>query len=411
MNRCDVIVIGAGPAGTVAAKILHDAGLSVTVVEAQPFPRFVIGESLLPNCMAILERCGMAQAVENAGFQLKTGAVFVRGDQHQVIDFRENFEENTWGTTFQVQRARFDAVLATEAQRAGVPIHFETTVTQAKVQPGECSVTCRDADGMESVIQASFIVDASGYGRVLPQMLGLVRPPALADRRALFTHLKDRVSDPDYDREKILITVHPERHDIWYWMIPFSDGTSSVGVVYPDGDPAYGPAAGDTDDQQIFTRLLGETALGTLLSQATPVRPLGSLVGYSAQSEALYGPGYALLGNSAGFLDPIFSSGVTIALYSAELAAAALIRQFKGESVDWAQDYAAPLTIGVETFRSCVESWYKGPLQEIIFNQPKDDNPLKRMVVSILAGYAWNPKNRLVTQTDRYLTMLYDLCA
>ena len=118
-----------------------------------------------------------------------------------------------------------------------------------------------------------------------------------------------------------------------------------------------------------------------------------------------------LLGNSAGFLDPVFSSGVTIALHSAELAAKALIARHNRKSVDWNLDFADPLSKGVDTFRAYVDAWYDGRLQTIIFNQPDDDSQLKRMVVSILAGYAWNMENPLVAKTERYLEMLHDLCA
>ncbi|WP_339859514.1 NAD(P)/FAD-dependent oxidoreductase [Thalassospira alkalitolerans] len=405
--ECDIAVIGAGPAGSVVAKFLHDAGLAVTVLEAQTFPRFVIGESLLPNCMNVLERANLLPAVEAAGFQFKNGAVFECADQYMSIDFRENFERTGWGTTFQVQRAQFDQILADETARAGVDIRFGHKVTSANLSDGHCSLGFEDADGKPGELRAGFVVDASGYGRVLPRMLGLARADKSIERRALFTHMRDRISDPGYDREKILITVHPTRHEIWYWLIPFSDGTASVGVIYPDNDPAF---VGMTD-QDIFKRLIDDTRLGSLLINAEPIRELVSIAGYSAQSEKLHGDGYVLLGNSAGFLDPVFSSGVTIAMQSAEMAASVLINRHRGQSIDWNKDFAEPLSKGVDTFRSYVDAWYDGRLQAIIFNQPDDDSQLKRMVVSILAGYAWNIENPLVDKTERYLEMLHDLCA
>jgi flavin-dependent dehydrogenase len=406
MHDCDIAIIGAGPAGAVAAKFLHDAGLQVTVLEAQTFPRFVIGESLLPNCMNILERAGLLDAVEQAGFQFKNGAVFERGPQYQSIDFRKNFEEGGWGTTFQVQRARFDKILADQANKAGVDIRFGHKVTHADLQDGNCTLTFENDQGQTAQLRSGFVLDASGYGRVLPRMLGIARSDHSVERRALFTHMQDHISDPDYDREKILITVHPDHHDIWYWLIPFSDGTASVGVIFPDQDPKW---AG-MEEQDIFDKLISDTRLGTLLAKAEPVRPLGAIAGYSAQSDQLFGDGYALLGNSAGFLDPVFSSGVTIALQSAEMAARALIERHHGNAIDWQNEYATPLEQGVATFRSYVDAWYDKRLQTIIFNQPTDDTQVKRMVVSILAGYAWNMDNPLVSKTDHYLKMLHDLC-
>jgi len=406
MTDCDIAIIGAGPAGTVAAKCLCDAGLTVIVLEAQTFPRFVIGESLLPHCMNVLERAGLLDAVEKAGFQHKNGAVFERGSLYQSIDFRENFEDTGWGTTFQVQRSRFDHILAQTTIDAGVDIRFGHKVTDAVLRDGNCTLDYENDSGQTGRIRSTFVLDASGYGRVLPRMLGIIKSSQSTERRALFTHLRDHIFDPDYDREKILITVHPVRPEIWYWLIPFSDGTSSVGVIYPDQDPEFD----GLDDQAIFDRLIGDTGLGPLLAKAEPTRPLNAIAGYSAQSDTLFGDGYVLLGNSAGFLDPVFSSGVTIAMHSAELAAKALIARHTGQAVDWNSDYAIPLNRGVETFRAYVDAWYDGRLQTIIFNQPDDDTKLKRMVVSILAGYAWNLDNPLVSKTDRYLEMLHDLC-
>lgn len=405
---CDIAVIGAGPAGTTVAKLLHDAGIHVTVLEAQAFPRFVIGESLLPNCMNVLERAGFLDALENAGFQHKNGATFECGDQYRAIDFQQNFEAAGWGTTYQVKRAEFDHILANEAIRTGVDIRFEHKVTTVQATDGDCRIMYQDRSGTSSELRAGFIVDASGYGRVLPRLLGLMHPPKSISRRALFTHVTDRIDDPHYDRNKILITVHPDRSDIWYWLIPFSDGMSSVGTIFPKKDPTFTGMS----EQDIFDRLISETRLGQLLSTAEPTRPLQSISGYSAESEQLCGDGYVLLGNSAGFLDPVFSSGVTIALHSAELAANMLIARHKGQHpLDWDTGFSEPLSHGIATFRSYVDAWYDGRLQTIIFNQPDDDSQLKRMVVSILAGYAWNMKNPLVAKTDRYLEMLHDLCA
>ena len=406
MHDCDIAIIGAGPAGAVAAKLLHDAGMHVTVLEAQTFPRFVIGESLLPNCMNILERAGLLDAVQKAGFQFKNGAVFERGPLYQSIDFRKNFEPSGWGTTFQVQRARFDKILTDTAIAAGIGIRFAHKVTEASLTDGDCQLTFQNDRGETGKLRASFVLDASGYGRVLPRMLGIARSGQSIERRALFTHVQDNMSTTDHDRNKILITVHPTHQEVWYWLIPFSDGTSSVGVIFPDQDPRWS----SMDEQAIFDQLIADTRLGTILADARPIRPLNAIAGYSAQSDQLFGDGYALLGNSAGFLDPVFSSGVTIAMQSAEMAANVLINRHNAENVDWQNDYAIPLERGVATFRSYVDAWYDGRLQTIIFNQPTEDTKVKRMVVSILAGYAWNLDNPLVSKTDHYLKMLHDLC-
>jgi flavin-dependent dehydrogenase len=146
-----------------------------------------------------------------------------------------------------------------------------------------------------------------------------------------------------------------------------------------------------------------------LLARAEQIRPAGVIAGFARKVDRLTGPGFALLGNAAEFLDPVFSSGVTIALKSAILAGRALDRKFNGETVDWMADFEAPLKRGVNTFRSYVESWYDGSLQEIIFAQPKRTTEVKRMIISVLAGYAWDEDNPFVRDPKRYLASVRKL--
>ena len=148
-----------------------------------------------------------------------------------------------------------------------------------------------------------------------------------------------------------------------------------------------------------------------LVNAEWDVMPVRQIVGYSANVSSLVGPGYALLGNAGEFLDPVFSSGVTIAFKSAQLAADCLERQFAGETVDWEQDFSEPLRMGVRTFRRFVESWYAGGFQNIIYHQ--DQQPeVKRMICAILAGYAWDRNNPYVADDNgRRLRVLEELCS
>ncbi len=216
--------------------------------------------------------------------------------------------------------------------------------------------------------------------------------------------MEDRISDPDFDRNKILIMVHPTRKDVWYWLIPFSNGTSSVGVVFTPTDQE------ETDKEALFANLLGETRMGELLQSATPTRDIGTMSGYSCNVSTLHGPGYALLGNAAEFLDPVFSSGVTIALHSAELAVPQVVRELNGHRAEWEEAFAKPLKHGVDVFRVFVEAWYEGSLQDIILRHPEGDQEVSRMMVSILSGYAWSDKSPLVQKPKRYLKLLKAIC-
>src|ERR1700722_132052 len=229
-EHSNVLIIGAGPAGSVAAGMLRKKGRQVLVLERETFPRFSIGESLLPQSMEFIEQAGMLRAVVEAGFQYKNGATFVRDDLYTELDFR-NKHSVGWGTTYQVQRAPFDHLLAREAERMGAEVRFRHEVIAADVSGDRPVVQVRSPDGDVYSVDASFLLDASGFGRILPKLLRLERPSDFPVRGAIFTHIQDRIELGAFDRNKIRITVHPEEVDVWYWLIPFSDGRCSLGVV------------------------------------------------------------------------------------------------------------------------------------------------------------------------------------
>ena len=399
-----VIIIGAGPSGSIAGALLNNLGYQVTILERQLFPRFSIGESLLPQCMEFVKQAGMMEAVVNAGFQFKNGAYFVHQDKHTAFNFEEKFTPGI-GTTFQVQRARFDELLAKEAERMGVEIRWQMEVTNVDVSGDKPTLDVRDESGNMTRYEADFVLDASGFGRILPRLLDLESPSGFPVRKALFGHIEDNIDNTKFDRNKILITVHPDYKDVWFWLIPFSNGRSSIGVVaeadfYPEGE----------SNEAMLKKLINDDDnLRIVLKNAVFDDQINSIVGYSANVKSLYGKGYALLGNAGEFLDPIFSSGVTIAMKSASLAAAILDRQFKGKTVNWQSEYAQPLQRGVNTFRVFVDAWYEGRFQDAIFH-PKQQPDVKAMISSILAGYAWDEANPYVKNARSRLDTLVELC-
>lgn len=406
MENCDVLIIGAGPAGSVAAALLRQQGRHVLIVEREQFPRFSIGESLLPQSMAYLEQAGMLKAVVEAGFQYKNGAAFARGDRNTAFDFRDKHSPG-WGTTYQVQRAHFDHVLASEAARYGAEVRYRHEVIGVDTDRDKPRVTVKSPQGEHYTIEAGFILDASGFGRILPRLLQLETPSNFPVRGAIFTHVDDGISQRTFDRNKILITVHPEHCDVWYWTIPFSGGRCSLGVV---AETSFLERYKGSDTERLQALVNEDPSLKHLLEHAKWDTPARQIVGYSANVKSLWGKGYALLGNAGEFLDPVFSSGVTIAFKSASLAAAALSRHFAGETVDWQNDYAAPLKKGVDTFRVFVESWYAGGFQKIIFHEGGQPE-VRRMISAILAGYAWDQTNPYVRETRRHLATLEELCS
>ena len=406
MERRQVVVIGAGPSGAIAGALLKRNGHDVLIIERQHFPRFSIGESLLSHCLDFIEEAGMLDAVQAAGFQLKNGAAFAWGERYSAFDFRDTFS-NGKPTTFQVQRAEFDKLLADQAALQGVEIRYGETVSAVDIESSNPMLDVVREDASTYRIKADFILDASGYGRVLPRLLDLEAPSNFPVRQAVFTHVEDRINCEGFEREKILITTHPTQRDIWFWTIPFSNGRCSVGVV-----AAAEHFADRSEDLDLCLRsFIDETpGLQKVLANAvwdTPARTIG---GYSTNVKTLHGPGFALLGNAAEFLDPVFSSGVTIAMRSASMAAGVLHRQLQGEAVDWQTEFAEPLKRGVDTFRCYVEGWYAGTFQDVIYH-PDSSPQIRRMICSILAGYAWDETNPFVSEPKRRLRMLSDICA
>ncbi|MCQ8105404.1 NAD(P)/FAD-dependent oxidoreductase [Methylomonas sp. SURF-2] len=402
----DVLIIGAGPAGSVAGRMLRRLGHKVVILESQRFPRFSIGESLLPQCMPFLEAADMLDAVGAENFQFKNGAAFSHAGKLTEFDFRQKFTPG-WGTTFQVPRARFDQVLADSAEESGVCIHYQHNIVAADFgTPGQARLSGVDAEGASRDWTARLVLDASGFGRVLPRLLDLETPSSLPARQALFTHIEDRIGTPDYDRNKILIAIHPDRHEIWYWLIPFSNGRSSLGVVVPQG---FLDGRDGTPLEILRGLALEEPRLAELLIHSRFDSPANTIGGYSANVSRLSGAGFALLGNAGEFLDPVFSSGVTIALKSAALAVPLADRQLRGQSVDWHTDYELALRKGIEVFRAYVEAWYDGRFQRVIFDQCRLDS-VKAMVSSILAGYAWDETNPMTQRCGKRITAIAEIC-
>ncbi|MEZ9724180.1 NAD(P)/FAD-dependent oxidoreductase [Vibrio splendidus] len=404
-----VVIIGAGPSGSIAASLLHKKGIDVRVIEKSLFPRFSIGESLLPACMEVIEQAGMSEAVADANFQFKDGAAFRKNGVYTAFNFEDKFSAGP-GTTFQVQRGVFDKVLADTAEAQGVAIDYQHELMGINFTEDSTILDVQVLDGERYQLDAQYVLDGSGFGRVLPKMLDLEEPSSLPPRKAIFTHINDHISatetDLEYDRNKILISVHPTNPDVWYWLIPFSNGVSSFGIV---GEPKFFESYPEDKIAAIKQLATEEPGLAEILANAEYPNLAGEIGGYSANVKHLATDKYALLGNAGEFLDPVFSSGVTIAMKSAQFAVECVEKQLNGEKVDWDRDYADALMVGVNTFRTYVEGWYSGTLQDVIFYQ--DPNPkIKQMVCSILAGYAWDQTNPYVKESKRRLTTLAEIC-
>jgi flavin-dependent dehydrogenase len=395
----DILIIGAGPAGSLAAALLYREGFRLLVVEKQNFPRFVIGESLLPSSMALLERAGLLDPIEKQGFMRKYGAVFFRGNQTCNFDFA-NQSTQGFKYTFQVTRADFDKTLADAVAARGVEILYGRSVSDVSFGDSYSRVTLEEPGGSKRTVTARFVLDCSGYGRVLPRLLDLEVPSSFPPRESLFTHVTGDRRPEGREEGKIWVCIHPG--GAWIWIIPFSNGNTSVGIV---GDSEFFQHFAEEPETRLREIVMSDPNAAARLVGMKVLFPPQRIGGYSCAVKTVFGPQYALVGNATEFLDPVFSSGVALALESSQRAAQVLTRHLRGETVDWQREYAEYIKHGIDTFRSYVSAWYDDKLPQIFF-APQRDPDIMKQICSVLAGYVWDKSNPYVTQAERALSLL-----
>jgi flavin-dependent dehydrogenase len=394
----DVLIIGAGPSGSVASSYLHNQGVTVKVIEKSKFPRFVVGESLLPRCMEHFKEVGLLDCLMAENFEKKHGARFIRGDEVCEFDFGVKYTDG-WDWTWQVPRADFDNAMAQELIKRGVDITFEHAVTGVSFNEDSSSITTmEDANGKTTKIHAKFIIDSSGHGRVLPRLLDLDKPADLPKHSSIFTHVDD-LRRPE-GVEGTTITFDVVSTEVWLWVIPFSNGKCSLGYVGPS--EFIEGFEGETNTEKLQNMMkLSKYYIDRFKSIDYDFEPV-MIKNVSKSVKQLYGNGYALTGNSAEFLDPVFSSGVTFATESGLLSAKLITRQLAGETVDWQKEYSEHILNGVEVFSTYVKEWYTGNLQKIFFHY-QGNEVIKKQICAVLAGYVWDKTNPFVKNHNRLI--------
>lgn len=398
-KETDVLVIGAGPSGTVAASIVNKAGYKVRIVEKMKFPRFVIGESLLPRCMEALEEAGFLDAVKEKKFQEKGGAKFVKNGKTCDYRFADQFTKG-WEWTWQVTRADFDKTLADTVEKMGVPVDYETTVTAIEFQGADSVTTVVDKNGNSSQIKARFIIDGSGYGRVIPKLFNLDKPSNLPPRKAMFSHTVDRLREMSDEPNRITVVVH--KPGVWIWIIPFATGITSLGYV---GDPSFFDDFPGSTEEKFRSMIAAEPYLKDRFKDVELLFEPRILESWSSTTEKFFGEGFVLTGNVTEFLDPVFSSGVTLATVSSQIAGKLVVDKLKGREIDWENEYMKIMMQGVDTFRSYVMAWYEGTLDTIFFSNDQDEL-IKSQICSVLAGYVWDLTNPYVKNHKTWLHRL-----
>jgi flavin-dependent dehydrogenase len=394
----DVLVIGAGPSGCVSAAHLHNNNVKVKVVEKTKFPRLVVGESLIPRVMDHFSEAGLFPALDAMNFEKKLGARFIRGEEICIFDFSDKFGEG-WDWTWQIPRADFDNTMAQEILRKGIDLEFESEVISVEFEGKDSITVVKDKDGELKEIHAKFIIDSSGYGRVLPRLLDLDTPSKLDPHSSIFTHVKD-VNRPEGE-EGTLISFDILETEVWLWVIPFSNGNTSLGVVGPTH--FINALSESKDNREALNNAIKLSdyyvqRFGGVDFLFEPVK----LENYSRSVKRMYGDGFALTGNSSEFLDPVFSSGVAFATESGMLAAKLFIKEQQDTTVDWEEEFTGYMRRGIGVFTTYVKEWYTGNLQTLFFHQPENPD-VKRKICAVLAGYVWDETNPFVKKHENVI--------
>jgi flavin-dependent dehydrogenase len=313
-KECDVVVVGGGPAGSTIAALLARKRRHVVVLEKERFPRFHIGESLLPLNLPLFDRLGVAEDVRRIGVY-KPGAELVSDAHGATTTFR--FADNPYlrvGHSYQVRRADFDKLLLDNSRRLGAEVMEGTRVTDIRIDGRPC-VTAVGPGGIPIRWVARFLVDASGRDTLLATQLKLKRIDKRNNTAAVFGHFRNI---PRLSGDKAgMITVHLFEHG-WFWVIPLPDDVTSVGVV---GRQALFKSRDISLDALFWRAVSTCPSLAKPMANAEPIGSLLACADYSYNAEKYVGESHILIGDAAAFIDPLFSSGVMMAMSSATFGA------------------------------------------------------------------------------------------
>jgi flavin-dependent dehydrogenase len=394
-NDYDCIVIGGGPSGSTTAALVADAGYRVLLLERDIEPRRKVGESLMPETYWVFERLGVLDGLKKGPFVEKVGVQFVSSSGKESSPFLfTQHDPRACGRTWHVERAKFDPFLLENAAKKGVEVRRGARVLEV-VFEGERAVGVRVGEsasaggGSSETIRADVIVDAAGQAGVLGSRFGLRNPNPKFRKTAIWGHFRGSRRDV-IDNGVMTVCFRTLSNNSWFWHIPLSNDVVSIGVV-GDADYFFRPGAGTPDE--IFAHEVADCpAMAKRLEGTEKVAGLDVVKEYSYATQRASGDGWVLVGDSWGFIDPIYSSGVWFALKSGQLAADAIIEGLQtgnttGEQLGkWVPDFAK----GTAWVRKLAEAWYCGQFRvgKFIREYPQHIGPM----TDILIGRIFHPE-------------------
>ncbi len=378
----DVIIIGGGPAGATAAVTLRQAGRKVLVLEKEKFPRFHIGESLLPYNRPIFEELGVWDKVKAAGFVTKRGAQFWMGDgsRHNRLIFA-NGSFTKYPDALQVERAIFDDILLRHAEELGAEVREQALVTEHHVEENHVTVKFRTQDGSDHTAQAAFLIDASGLTNFTANREQLREYYPGHKKIAIFGHYSGVKMTENEEKGDILIV---RRENSWFWLIPLAGDKVSVGLVLDQADfKAQQKAPQAVFDDAVRTTL----TVNERMMNATALTQGHVLTDFSYTNRKLVADRVVRVGDASGFIDPIFSSGVMLAMHTgqrgAQVAHAAITA---GKSMTFAMKrYEWSTRRHVGRFWQFIEKFYTKHFAQVFF-QPTNKHRILCAINCVLAG-------------------------